>query len=108
MAGIQWDSDWARAPWVFTTKTGRWLAPNHVHETFKRLLHRAHLPPAIRIHDLRHAMATQWLAQGIPVKVVSERLGHANVAITLEVYSHVLPDMQAQAAQQMDRVLLGP
>lgn len=51
-------------------------------------------------------MATHWLARGVPVKVVSERLGHANVAITLDIYAHVLPDMQATAAEEMDAWLM--
>ena len=57
----------------------------------------AGLPP-IRLHDVRHSYATAALAAGIPAKVVSERLGHANIAITLDVYSHVIPGMDAQAA----------
>ncbi|MCM3554522.1 site-specific integrase [Janibacter melonis] len=54
--------------------------------------------PAIRLHDLRHTHATIMLGAGIPVKVVSERLGHANATITLGVYAHVMPGMQAEAA----------
>lgn len=55
-------------------------------------------PPAISVHDLRHTHATLLLQAGVPVKVVSERLGHASVVITLETYAHVMPGMQAQAA----------
>lgn len=54
--------------------------------------------PSIRLHDLRHTHATIMLGAGIPVKVVSERLGHANATITLGVYAHVMPGMQAEAA----------
>lgn len=54
--------------------------------------------PAIHLHDLRHTHATLLLQAGVPVKVVSERLGHANVTITLNIYAHVMPGMQAQAA----------
>ena len=102
LAGERWSDRWNGGAWIFTTQTGRWLNPAHVHETFKRLLRHTDLPLTTRIHDLRHAMATHWIAQGVPVKVVSERLGHANIGITMEIYGHVLPDMQSAAAQEMD------
>lgn len=94
-------------PWVFTTRRGTWLAGDNVRRTFKILLRRAGLPETTRIHDLRHAMATTWLSQGVPVKVVSERLGHASIAITLQLYAHVLPGMQHAAANQIDSWLTG-
>jgi integrase len=52
----------------------------------------------IRLHDVRHSYATAALAAGIPAKIVSERLGHANIAITMDTYSHVLPGLDEQAA----------
>ena len=55
--------------------------------------------PRIRFHDLRHAHATHLLASGVHPKVASERLGHSKVGITLDLYSHVLPNMQADAAE---------
>ncbi len=73
---------------------------------FYPLLQRAGLP-RIRPHDLRHTAATLLLARGVPVKVVSEMLGHANVGITLSIYGHVLPHMQQQAASAMDAMLRG-
>lgn len=63
--------------------------------------------PQIRFHDLRHTAATLLLGQGIHPKVVSEMLGHASVAITLDLYSHVQPDMQRQAAAAMSVALGG-
>ena len=54
--------------------------------------------PVIRLHDLRHTHATMLLKAGVPLKVVSERLGHASPAFTMAVYQHVLPGMQAEAA----------
>jgi integrase len=57
------------------------------------------------MHDLRHTCATLLLSRGVPVKVVSEMLGHASVSITLDTYSHVLPDMQESAARAMDEAL---
>lgn len=59
----------------------------------------------VRFHDLRHTAVTLLLLQGIPAKVVSEMLGHARVAITLDLCSHVLPDMQRDAAAAMDNLL---
>lgn len=61
--------------------------------------------PRIRLHDLRHGHATQLLRQGIHPKIVSERLGHSTTAITLDLYSHVAPDMQGEAARSIDRAL---
>jgi len=61
----------------------------------------------IRLHDLRHTHATLLLAAGVPVKVVSERLGHANAMITLGIYAHVMPGMQAEAAAKFGTLLYG-
>jgi integrase len=58
-------------------------------------------PPGIRLHDLRHTLATHWLARGAPVKVVSERLGHASPVITMNTYQHVLPGMQRGGAERL-------
>ncbi len=63
--------------------------------------------PAIRLHDLRHTHATLLLADGVPVKVVSERLGHASATITLTVYQHVHPGMGRQAAERFAALLEG-
>lgn len=58
----------------------------------------------MRFHDLRHTAATLLMAEGVPIKVASEMLGHADIGITLRAYSHVLPGMQQQAAEAMDRL----
>ena len=63
--------------------------------------------PRIRLHDLRHTHATLGLAAGIPAKVMSERLGHAKVGITLDLYSHVVPGMQEEAAAKLEALLFG-
>ena len=60
----------------------------------------------IRLHDLRHSNATALIRAGVNPKVVSERLGHADVSITLNTYTHVLPDMDAAAADKLDEILL--
>jgi len=98
---------WREHNWIFTTRNGTWISGGHCYTYFKALRQRAGLPDGIRPHDLRHAMATHWLASGVPVKVVTERLGHSSVAITLELYGHVLPTMQATAAAQMEVALMG-
>ena len=63
--------------------------------------------PVIRLHDLRHTHATLLLADGVPVKVVSERLGHASATITLTVYQHVHPGMGREAADRFAALLEG-
>lgn len=63
--------------------------------------------PRVRLHDLRHTWATLALQTGIHPKIVSERLGHANTTITLDIYSHVLPSMHADAANAVAAFILG-
>ena len=63
--------------------------------------------PRVRFHDLRHTHASLLLALGVHPKVVSERLGHATVGITLDTYSHVLPTLQEEAARHLDAWLTG-
>lgn len=101
-AGPLWDTT---HDLVFPNTIGRPLHPSHLlKRDFRPLLRRVGLP-AIRFHDLRHTAATLLLRRGVNPKIVSEMLGHANVSITLDVYSHVTPDMQQAAAQVMDLVL---
>lgn len=71
---------------------------------FYPLLSRAGLP-RVRFHDLCHIVATLMLLERIPAKVVSEILGHSTIAITLNLYSHVLPEMQQEATLALDRLL---
>ena len=61
--------------------------------------------PQIRFHDLRHSHATQLLREGTHPKVVSERLGHSKIGVTLDIYSHVMPGMQEEAARCVDAAL---
>ena len=63
--------------------------------------------PHVRFHDLRHAHATFMLLQGVHPKIVSERLGHASIGITLDIYSHVLPTMQTEAVRAFDELFAG-
>ena len=87
-------------PWGKPTR--RWTLDRR---SFVPLLERAGLAGAITFHGLRHTFATMMLKGGINVKVVSEMLGHADVALTLNVYSHVLPGMQVEAARKIDELL---
>ena len=89
---------------VFATPAGHPLKPYNVSGAFSRLVKSTGLAP-LRFHDLRHTAATLMLLADIHPKIVSERLGHATIAITLDTYSHVLPDMQRDAAEALDAVL---
>ena len=82
-------------------KLDRRYVTNH---RFKPLLKRAGLPQT-RFHDLRHTCATVLLGRNVNPKIVSEMLGHASIAITLDTYSHVLPNMQSEAAKAMEDAL---
>jgi integrase len=89
---------------VFSKPDGSPLDPNVVTHNFTKVVKRAGLPH-IRLHDLRHTHATLMLKAGVHPKIVSERLGHANISITLDTYSHVLPGLQEAAAERFDKLL---
>lgn len=97
---------WTDYGLVFATEAGTPLYGGNVYRAFQRLQVRAGLP-TIRFHDLRHTCATMLLSARVNPKIVSEMLGHASVAITLDIYSHVLPDMQQDAATVMGNLLTG-
>lgn len=86
---------------VVCTSKGTPINPANVKRTFARLIQEANLL-RIRFHDLRHTHATILLSQGVHAKIVSERLGHRNIKMTLDTYSHVLPNMQEEAANKID------
>jgi integrase len=86
---------------VVTQADGAPLQPNSIGHAFMMFLQATGLQ-RIRFHDLRHSHATQMLAAGVHPKIASERLGHAKVGTTLDLYSHVLPGMQADAAARVD------
>jgi integrase len=91
---------------IFTTPSGRPIDSDNLAKRFKSILEQAGLP-LIRLYDLRHTGATLALAAGVPPKVISEQLGHASAAFTLDIYSHVLPHMQEQAAMKVEELLTG-
>jgi integrase len=82
---------------VFVKRDASWIHPQSFSQVLDRKVAKLDVP-TISLHDLRHTHATLLLKAGVPVKVVSERLGHANVAFTMSIYQHVLPGMQAEAA----------
>jgi len=89
---------------VFVTTHGTPLDGITITRRFQRLLASAGLPHQ-RFHDLRHACATLLLAQGVPARVVMETLGHSEISLTLNTYSHVMPSVGREAAERMDQLL---
>ena len=83
------------------------LKSNLIRQHFKPIVASADLAP-LRLYDLRHTCATLMLGLGIHAKIVAERLGHASTAMTLDVYSHVAPTLQEEAAHKLGAALFGP
>lgn len=98
-AGKPWDE----TALVFCTKTGRPLAPSNIRRALHRALTQAELP-LIRVHDSRHTAATYLLSIGTHPKKVQELIGHSSIMLTMDTYSHVLPSMHLEIADQMDRL----
>ena len=91
---------------VFAGPDGRAWHPQRITDRWRRQWPGLELPQ-IRLHDLRHCAATLLLDQGVPIKVVSERLGHSTIAMTMDLYAHVLPAQDRNAAAAIGRVLDG-
>jgi integrase len=89
---------------VVTQEDGAALQPHSLTQAFTRFMAERGLK-RVRFHDLRHSHATHLLAAGVHPKIASERLGHSKIGITLDLYSHVLPGMQAEAAAAVDGAL---
>jgi integrase len=89
---------------VFTTHLGTPVDPRHVKRYLDPVLTNAGLPH-FRVHDLRHFCASLLLAQGVPLKVVSDILGHTQISITADLYTHVLQAIRKEAIDLMDRIL---
>ena len=88
---------------MFPNLSGGYLHPNHMGETFRKLLVEAGLP-AIYFHDLRHSAATILLCIGVNIKVIQELLGHTDISVTLGVYVHLQPSMQQSVVDTWDSV----
>jgi integrase len=101
---------WAGSRWeesgrlVFANRTGGPTQARHVIEQFHGVLEKAGMRH-IRFHDLRHSCATLLLVQGVSPRVVMEVLGHSEIALTMNAYSHVVPELQREAAQRMQAIL---
>ena len=102
-----WGAVWNDAALVFTREDGRPLRPEYATRHFRALAERAGLP-VIRLHDLRHTNASMALDAGVALKVVSERLGHSQIAITADLYTHVSRRVGNAAAEKIAGVLRPP
>jgi integrase len=90
---------------VVTREDGLPLQPRSLSHAFTKFMHQHPELKRIRLHDLRHTCATHMLASGIHPKIAQERLGHSSVSVTIDLYSHVLPNMQGEAVNRVDATL---
>jgi integrase len=102
-AGPEWEGDAWRL--VFATERGEPLSPCQLTRRFQAALRAAGLPRQ-RFHDMRHAAASFMLSQGVPLRVAMEVLGHSQIAVTANTYSHVMPEIQRDAMERVG-ILLG-
>lgn len=99
---------WKHPDLVFANEIGGFLErQNLLHRHFRPALKAAGLPVTLRLYDLRHSAASLLLSAGVHPKVASECLGHASITMTLDTYSHVMPDMQRDASDKMEELLSG-
>jgi integrase len=102
-----WAGDkWKESGLVFTTSIGTPIEPRNLNRSFQKAVERAGLPHT-RFHDLRHTCATLLLAQGVGMRVIMDVLGHSKISVTMDVYAHVLPALQRNAAERMESALFG-
>jgi integrase len=99
-------AEWQDGDLILCTATGEPLRQNALRRRFAKVREAAELP-AMRVYDLRHSCATLLLSGGVPLKIVSERLGHAGIAITADTYSHVTEGMQQHAADTLAKLARG-
>ena len=86
---------------MFARETGKPYYPDSMRKILHRILRKAGIP-AVRVHDLRHTCATLLMLSGVHSKVVQEMLGHSNISVTLDTYSHTLPSMRSEAADSIN------
>ena len=103
---LAWGAAWTDTGYVFTREDGYPLHPERITVLFGRLVESCGLS-RVRLHDLRHSSASLILAAGVHPKIVSERLGHSSTSITLDLYSHVIPGLQEEAAAKLGEMILG-
>jgi Site-specific recombinase XerD len=95
---------WQQTDFVFTSQVGTPIEPRNLNRTFDALLKNAKMP-RIRFHDCRHTAATLLLSKGVSPRTIMEILGHSQISLTMNTYSHVLPEMTREAANIMDTVM---
>lgn len=95
---------WIDSGYVFTNKTGGPLDGDNLFRAYRKLLEDGKLPH-LKFHSLRHLCATLLLTQGVPARTAMEILGHSQIGLTMNTYSHVMPQLLDDAAQRMDAVL---
>jgi integrase len=98
------NGNWTHLDLAFPSSAGTPLTASNIRRDFRKLLNASGLPK-IRFHDLRHTAASLMLNHGIPVLIVSKRLGHSKPSITIDVYGHLIPSRQEEAAQLMDNLM---
>jgi integrase len=103
---LAWGPSYSDSGLVFTREDGTRLHPEWLSDAFAWRIRTAGLPP-IRFHDLRHTHASLGLAAGVPIKVMSERLGHSTSSFTADAYQHVTPALEEQAAATVARLVFG-
>ncbi|MCJ7701342.1 MAG: site-specific integrase [Anaerolineales bacterium] len=96
--------DWIDLNLIFASNTGTPITASNLRRGFRKLLKESGLPK-IRFHDLRHTAASLMLNHGIPVLIASKRLGHSKPSVTMDVYGHLLPSKQEEAAELMDNLM---
>ena len=104
---LDYEGLWSNTGFVFTQLDGSPIDPDRVSKEFPKLV-RAEGLPHLTFHGLRHAHATLALSAGVNPKIVSERLGHSSISVTMDIYSHVLPGMQEEAALAVEQLLDRP
>lgn len=103
---LAWGSAYQESGLIFAREDGSPIRPDTITRRFQELAKAAGLQP-LRLHDLRHTYATIALGAGTHPKVVAERLGHSTIAVTLDIYSHVIPALEEQEAARLTRLILG-
>ena len=98
-------ASWQEHGLVFPSKLGTPLEPRSLNRHFASVVRRIGLPATTRLHDLRHTAATFMLLQGVPLKVISRILGHSQLSITADIYTHVLPELERDAAERIEALL---
>lgn len=96
---------WREHGLVFPSKVGTPLEPRSLNRHFASVIRRIGLPATTRLHDLRHSAATLMLLQGVPLKVISRILGHSQLSITADIYTHVLPELERDAVERIEALL---